>query len=140
MIWAHAGFDVPVERLDELLARYPGLLLELSYRSDIAPLGTLADDWRTLFSKWPDRILVGTDTHVGARWAELDALADEARNWLKQLPVDVAHRIAFANAADLIGLKGPEIRYGPGQTHHLQRVEKGMAPRAGQVVSRNPLP
>lgn len=105
VIWAHAGFDVSVERLGEFLARYPGLLIELSYRDDIAPLGALADDWRDLFIHWPNRFLVGMDTHVGGRWAELGELANEARRWLAQLPADVAHRIAFQNAADLARIK-----------------------------------
>jgi hypothetical protein len=109
VIWAHAGFDVPVDRLAEFLARYPKLLIELSYRGDIAPLGALADDWRNLFVSWPDRFLVGMDTHVGSRWAELGELATEARRWLAQLPVDVAQRIAFQNAADLVGIKDTSI-------------------------------
>ncbi len=102
VIWAHAGFDVPVARLGEMLARYPNLLIELSYRSDIAPLGTLADDWRELFLAWPRRFMVGMDTHVGGRWAELPELAGEARGWLAQLPPEVAARIAFDNAMALI--------------------------------------
>lgn len=110
VIWAHAGFDVPVESLDEFLARYPGLLIELSYRSDIAPLGTLAENWRNLFIHWPNRFLVGMDTHVGARWAELRDLASEARRWLTQLPEPVAHRIAFQNAGDLVGIQEPSLR------------------------------
>ena len=101
VIWAHAGFDVPVERLAELLERHPRLLMELSYRGDIAPEGELSEDWRALFTKRPERFLVGMDTHVGGRWAELDELAEEARGWLAQLPTGVAHRIAFQNAVAL---------------------------------------
>ena len=103
VIWAHAGFDVPTGELAEMLARYPRLMIELSYRDDIAPLGTLAEAWRRLFTRWPDRFLVGMDTHVGGRWAELGELADAARVWLAQLPPDVADRIAFGNAAGLVG-------------------------------------
>lgn len=110
VIWAHAGFDVPVERLDEFLGRYPRLLIELSYRSDIAPLGALAENWRNLFIRWPNRFLVGMDTHVGGRWAELRDLADEARRWLTQLPEHVAHRIAFQNAGDLVGIQERSLR------------------------------
>lgn len=105
VIWAHAGFDVPVARLAELLARHPKLLIELSYRDDVAPLGTLAQDWRRLFIDWPDRFLVGMDTHIASRWYELGKLANEARGWLAQLPPGVAERIAFQNAADLVGIK-----------------------------------
>jgi hypothetical protein len=102
VVWAHAGFDVPVARLVELLARYPGLLIELSFRDDIAADGTISDDWRQLFVARPGCCLVGMDTYVASRWAELGELAREAQNWLAQLPPDVADRIAFRNAAELI--------------------------------------
>ena len=102
VIWAHAGFDVPVSRLGELLARHPRLLIELSFRNDIAPNGTLADEWRQLFMTYPERILVGMDTYIASRWAELNELTEETRGWLIQLPADVAGRIAFQNAAELV--------------------------------------
>ena len=54
VIWAHAGFDVSATRLGELLARYPGLLIELSFRDDIAPVGRLSTDWQRLFIAQPD--------------------------------------------------------------------------------------
>jgi hypothetical protein len=103
VIWAHAGFDVPVARLAELLAAHPRLMIELSYRGDIAPLGQLAGGWHELFVKWPDRFILGADTHVAGRWSELGELVDEMRLWLAQLPPEVADRIAFRNAAELAG-------------------------------------
>ena len=108
VVWAHAGFDVPVSRLSELLARYPRLLLELSFRGDIAPAGELSNDWRQIFVDRPDRFLVGMDTYIGSRWAELGELADQARGWLAQLPPDVAERIAFMNAAELVKVIGEQ--------------------------------
>ena len=105
VIWAHAGFDVPTGRIAEMLARHPRLMIELSYRDDIAPLGALAEAWRRLFTEWPDGFLVGMDTHVCGLWAELRELADAARAWLAQLPPDVADRIAFGNAAGLAGTR-----------------------------------
>lgn len=102
VIWAHTGFDVPVARLGELLARYPKLLIELSFRDDIAPVGKLSNDWRQLFVAQPERFLVGTDTYIASRWAELGESAHEARSWLAQLPPGVADRIAFQNAAELV--------------------------------------
>jgi hypothetical protein len=103
LVWAHAGFDVPVAELAELLDRYPNLVLELSYRNDIAPNGRLSPAWEALFIAHPDRFLVGMDTHVDDRWHELSVLAGEARVWLAQLPDEVARKIAFENAADLSG-------------------------------------
>lgn len=103
VIWAHAGFDVPVSELATLLDRQPNLLLELSYRNDIAPGGRLDPGWRTLFLEHPDQFLVGMDTHVDDRWDTLGDLAREARQWLDQLPAAIAQRIAFDNAAALAG-------------------------------------
>lgn len=101
VIWAHAGFDVPTDTLGALLETHPNLMIELSYRSDIAPDGTLSSAWKRLFEAYPERFLVGMDTHVGGRWAELDGLTAGTRAWLDQLPADVAKRIAFDNAARL---------------------------------------
>jgi hypothetical protein len=103
VIWAHAGFDVPVARLEDMLSRFPNLMLELSFRSDIAPDGTLAEAWRDLFIRYPERFMVGMDTYIASRWAELGELSAASRIWLQQLPADVARRIAFANAAELAG-------------------------------------
>jgi hypothetical protein len=102
LIWAHAGFDVPVTRLAELLARYPRLLIELSFRDDIAPDGHLSDEWRRIFVAHPGRFLVGMDTYIASRWDALGEMADGARGWLAQLPPDIADRIAFENAAELV--------------------------------------
>ena len=103
VIWAHAGFDVPTNELAQLLARQPHLLLELSYRNDIAPGGQLDPRWHALFIAYPERFLVGMDTHVDGRWDALEDLAQETRQWLDQLPAEVARRIAFDNAAELAG-------------------------------------
>jgi hypothetical protein len=103
VIWAHAGFDVPLETLDALLRQYPRLSIELSYRSDIAPGGQLSPEWRSLFVTHSQRFLFGSDTHVGSRWLELEALAGAGRGWLDQLPVEVAEQIAFRNAERLAG-------------------------------------
>ena len=109
VIWAHAGFDVPVARLSELLARHPRLMLELSFRDDIAPSGVITDDWQELFMTRPNRFLLGMDPYIASRWAELNELANEARDWLAQLPPDVAHQIAHQNAADLAEAHGVQL-------------------------------
>lgn len=101
VIWAHAGFDVPLETLAALLRLHPNLIIELSYRTDIAPDGRLVSAWRRLFVDMPDRFLFGSDTHVGGRWLALNDLAEQARGWLAQLPPEVARKIAFDNAARL---------------------------------------
>jgi hypothetical protein len=101
LIWAHAGFDVPVERLRRLLSMHENLYLELSFRYGMTESGELTDAWQALLTDFPDRFLTGMDTYIPRRWAELQALADETRAWLAQLPEPVAERIARGNVRRL---------------------------------------
>lgn len=103
VIWAHAGFDVPVDTLQRMLEEHPDLYLELSFREGITRDGVLTDAWRSLFTQHPDRFLAGSDTYTPGRWAELETLTRETRQWLRQLPDDVARRIARDNAERLFG-------------------------------------
>ncbi|UCC55654.1 MAG: amidohydrolase [Gammaproteobacteria bacterium] len=101
VIWAHAGFDVPVATLRRLLDQNPHLFLELSYREGITEAGQLVPEWLRFFSDYPRRFLVGTDTYNPRRWAEITDLAAEARHWLAQLPAGIAEQIAYGNAERL---------------------------------------
>lgn len=112
LIWAHSGIGgTPVRRVDELLARYPGLLGELSYRPGLTcEGGQLCPEWRALLLKYPDRFLIGSDTWVNSRWASYGELMRAYRVWLGGLPADVAQRIAWGNGARLFGLPDPAQR------------------------------
>jgi hypothetical protein len=101
VIWAHGGFDVPETTLRALLTRHAQLYLELSFREGIAQDGKLTPVWYELMTDFPTRFLTGMDTYTPGRWVELPELAAEARSWLRQLPVEVAHNIAYGNAARL---------------------------------------
>jgi len=101
VIWAHAGFNVPVVLLNELLEKHPQLYLELSFREGITREGQLTPEWEALFVAHPRRCLVGMDTYTPGRWAELTNLAASARRWLRQLPPDIADGIAHGNAERL---------------------------------------
>jgi hypothetical protein len=102
IIWAHAGMTAPPGTIAKLLERYPSLWVELSYRSeDIAPRGELDPQWRALFVRYADRFIVGTDTWAASRWEALPRLSRETRNWLSQLPGEVAAKIAHDNAVQL---------------------------------------
>jgi hypothetical protein len=109
MIWAHTGIGgVPVARVDELMARYPFLMGELSYRpgltcSEQGKL-SLCPEWRALLLKYPTRFLIGSDTWVNNRWQSYDELMREYRSWLGDLPADVARKIGWDNAAHLFGV------------------------------------
>lgn len=107
LIWAHTGISgVPVARVDQLLARYPTLMGELSYRPGLTcDTGKLCTEWRTLLLKYPDRFMIGSDTWVNQRWLYYDELMQGYRAWLGDLPPAVARKIAWDNAASLFGVK-----------------------------------
>jgi hypothetical protein len=98
IIWAHAGMSTPPLEVDRMLATYPRLLAELSYRDVVASDGKLDLRWRILFLKYPDRFIYGSDTWITPRWGAVIALAQSARAWLGDLPKDIAEKIAFGNA------------------------------------------
>jgi hypothetical protein len=99
VMWAHGGFNVPVDTLRELLDRYPRLYIELSLREGMLDLETqqLTPQWKQFLVDYRDRFLVGMDTYKPARWAELPDIAAETRDWLNQLPDGVAADIARNN-------------------------------------------
>ena len=108
LVWAHTGIgSTPIERVRELLLRHPTLYGELSYRPGLIEDGHLSAAWRALSLALPERLLVGSDTWVNARWQQYEALMDEARAWLGGLPAPVARRIGWANGASLFGLAEP---------------------------------
>lgn len=109
LVWAHTGIGgTPAPRVDELLARYPRLMGELSYRPGLACAdGQLCPEWRELMLKYPDRFMIGSDTWVNQRWQYYGELMQGYRTWLGGLPADVARRIAWDNGAKLFGVPTP---------------------------------
>ena len=104
IIWAHTGFTVAPARVKELLASYPALWGELSYRSGVTGGdGKLAPEWRALFASHSDRFLIGSDTWISERWFGYDTIIKDYRAWLAQLPADQAKQIAHGNAERLFG-------------------------------------
>lgn len=102
IIWAHAGMSEPPETVARMLARHAALNADLSYR-DVAPGGALDPEWKALFLRFPDRFIYGSDTWIPPRWGEVVALAEQARGWLAQLPLEVAENIAWRNAERIFG-------------------------------------
>nr|WP_328589564.1 amidohydrolase family protein [Albitalea terrae] len=109
LIWAHTGIaGVPIERVRELLKRYPTLMGELSYRPGLTDGdGRLSAPWRALLTDMPERFLIGSDTWVNQRWDDYENLMAAYRRWLGDLPAAVARRIAWDNGAALFGLRAP---------------------------------
>ena len=106
IIWAHTGFSLAPSRVAAMLATYPQLWGELSYRSGITGAGgELTPEWRAMFEKYPDRFLLGSDTWINERWSTYGAIMAEYRGWLKQLPPAVAKQIAHGNAKRLFAEK-----------------------------------
>ncbi|AEG91380.1 amidohydrolase [Ramlibacter tataouinensis] len=110
LIWAHTGIaGAPAARVDELMAKYPLLVGELSYRPGLTcDGGTLCGDWRALLLKYPTRFVIGSDTWVNQRWLYYDELMAGYRRWLGALPPGVARRIAWDNGASLFGVADPK--------------------------------
>jgi hypothetical protein len=108
IVWAHTGIGgVPIERVRELLQRYPTLVGELSYRPGLTDEGgRLAAPWKALFIDFPNRFVVGSDTWVNERWARYAEIIAHYRGWLAQLPPDVAAKIASGNGERLFRAAG----------------------------------
>ncbi len=107
LIWAHTGIGgAPAARVDELFAKYPLLMGELSYRPGLTcEGGKLCPEWRALLSKYPGRFMIGSDTWINQRWQYYDELMKGYRVWLGDLQGDVARKIAWDNGANLFGVK-----------------------------------
>jgi hypothetical protein len=106
IIWAHTGFSTPPARVRELLEKYPALMGELSYRGGVTENGgKLSAEWRELFARHSDRLVLGSDTWINERWFGYDTIMQTYRGWLAQLPENQARRIAHGNAERLFGGK-----------------------------------
>jgi Tat protein secretion system quality control protein TatD with DNase activity len=101
IIWAHTGFTTPPEKIARYLERYPGLVGELSYRHDVTEGGRIAPTWKALFLAYPDRFVVGSDTWVNSRWDQYAEIIAQYRRWLRELPPEVAAKIASGNGERL---------------------------------------
>jgi len=104
LIWAHAGTFPYPDLVADYLQRYPTLMVDLSMRDErIAPQGKLDDTWYELLVTHPDRFVVGVDTYSLSRWQQFDAATARIKNWLAQLPQDVAQQLGYGNAARIYG-------------------------------------
>ncbi len=104
VLWAHAGMSEPPLIVGDVLDASPRVWTEVSFRAEsIAPGEKLDDEWRALFMRHRDRFMIGTDTYVTPRWGHYVGLIDQHRQWLGQLPPDIANDIAWRNATRLFG-------------------------------------
>ena len=102
VLWAHSGFERP-EKVREMLRKHRHLWADLAFRSEHGLGGKVPAGWRAAFLEFPDRFLVGTDTFTPERWHYLVEHAQWSRQWLADLPAEVAERIAWKNGETLFG-------------------------------------
>lgn len=100
ILWAHSGFERP-DVIDKMLGLYPNLSTDLAFRSEHASNGKLDSDWLALFTKYPLRFMVGTDTYAPERWYYVIDHAHWSRSWLNSLPSALKQNIAYKNAQTL---------------------------------------
>ncbi len=104
VLWAHSGFASPDEVADALQT-FPNLWADLAFRSEMSNNGRVDPDWKRLFLNFPDRFMVGTDTYTPERWYYVAEHAAFSREWLNDLPEDVARKIAYQNAEAMLSSK-----------------------------------
>jgi hypothetical protein len=102
ILWAHSGFERP-EKVREMLRKHRNLWCDLAFRTDHARGGKVDADWRAAFLEFSDRFMVGTDSFTPERWHYIGEHASWSRQWLADLPPDVAERIAWKNGETLFG-------------------------------------
>ena len=102
ILWAHSGFEQP-QRVREMLRKHKRLWADLAFRSEHGSGGKVDPEWRAAFMEFPDRFLVGTDTFAPERWYYIIEHANWSREWLKDLPGDVAEKIAYRNGEAVFG-------------------------------------
>jgi predicted TIM-barrel fold metal-dependent hydrolase len=102
ILWAHAGFERP-ERVAEMLKKHKNLWADLAFRTDHGSGGKVDPAWRATFLQFPDRFMVGTDSYTPERWHYVQGHADWSRQWLADLPRDVAEKIAWKNGEAIFG-------------------------------------
>lgn len=103
VLWAHSGFDRP-EKVRATLRRHRNLWADLAFRSEHGSGGKVPPEWRAAFEEFPDRFMVGTDTFAPERWYYVGEHASFSREWLNDLPNNLAQNIAYKNAQKMLGL------------------------------------
>ncbi len=106
ILWAHSGFDRP-DAVRDMLRKHRNLWCDLAFRSEHGGDGKVPPEWRALFTEFPDRFMVGTDTFTPERWHYIVEHANWSRAWLADLPPPLAERIAWRNGDALFAFWKP---------------------------------
>ena len=120
VIWAHAG-RATADTVDSFLSTFPNLYIDLAALGPVIPygreknpitnaVGILTPEWKTLLIKFQDRVFVGADPPFTDLWNEfkyIDFIQGQ-RTILRQLPDEIAEKLAFRNAARVFNLEVSE--------------------------------
>ncbi|MBK9114775.1 MAG: amidohydrolase [Betaproteobacteria bacterium] len=106
ILWAHSGFDRP-DMVRDMLRKHRNLWCDLAFRSEHGGGGKVPAEWRALFTEFPDRFMVGTDTFTPERWHYVVEHANWSRAWLADLPPALGERIAWRNGDALFAFWKP---------------------------------
>jgi hypothetical protein len=106
ILWAHSGFDRP-EAVRDLLRKHKNLWCDLAFRTEHGGGGKVPAEWRALFTEFPDRFTVGTDTFTPERWHYIVEHANWSRQFLADLPPALAERIGWRNGEALFSFWKP---------------------------------
>jgi hypothetical protein len=106
ILWAHSGFERP-DAVRGLLRKHKNLWCDLAFRNEQGAGGKVPAEWRAVFTEFPDRFMVGTDTYTPERWHYIVEHANWSRAWLADLPEALAERIAWRNGEALFGFWKP---------------------------------
>jgi hypothetical protein len=102
VLWAHSGFERP-ENVRAMLRKHRNLWCDLAFLTSHASGGKVAAGWREAFLEFPDRFMVGTDSFTPERPHYIVEHARWSRQWLADLPRDVAEKIGYRNGERLFG-------------------------------------
>lgn len=104
VLWAHLGTRPHPWVLRAALEKHPNnLYIDTSVRDkQLLMTGGLTPMWKQLFIDFQDRFMVAIDTFSVNRWHTYDLVVKDIHDWLDDLPEEVAQKIAYDNAYNLL--------------------------------------
>lgn len=117
IIWSHVGWDNSGQRTstlcDELLGNHANLYMSIKVGEDnlggnrvVDEDGNLKSEWLDLFTKYPDRFLIGSDQFYVSPQIDqqFPSHVQQTTSVLSQIPTELANKIGYENAQSLFNL------------------------------------
>ncbi|WP_416897429.1 MAG: amidohydrolase family protein [Minwuia sp.] len=106
VIRAHTGLGETTATIMDTMSRHPTLHADTSLREYGIMQGDEIDpDWKSILTRFQDRLMVGSDTWINGQWANYEQIIADHRTYLNKLPREIAEKIAYRNAERLYGIK-----------------------------------